>query len=146
MLRRWLLVTACCCVVGCSDGERTARDPDEFDLYEAVLRRLASVPPTDSKGARVVCYVSLGGEDLPEGLWARFRGHSPSVEPASRYRADNRAIAAHIVSIRREVQWLDADHPQVFVLTYPAAEPPKCGTPYPVALRRHEGRWVVVDQ
>jgi hypothetical protein len=146
MLSRLLVVTACWSLIGCSEGEPATPDGADLDLYEPVLRKLVSGPAMDANGMKIVYYVSLGDEDSPEKLLARFRGHKPPVEPASHYRPDNRAVAAHMVRFQQEVQWLDADHPRVFVLSYPAAETLKCGTPYPVALRRDGNRWVVEDQ
>lgn len=137
---RLCLAAACVAAIGCSGGLLSI-DPPEYDLYEAALRQVATGPANDAGGARVVYYVEVDGAG-PAGLFARFRGSAPAVEPASGYRKDDATVAAHLVHVQGEVQWQATDRARVFVRSHRADQVLDCGTPWPIPLRKVGGRWV----
>jgi hypothetical protein len=55
---------------------------------------------------------------------------------------DDATVAAHLVHVQGEVQWLSPEQPRVFVRSHRADETLRCGTPWPIPLKRENGRWV----
>jgi len=136
---RLCLAAASVAAIGCPGG-LISTDPPEFDLYEAALRQVATGPANDAGGARVVYYAAVDGAE-PAGLFARFRGSAPAVEPASSYQKGDATVAAHLVHVQGEVQWQATDRARVFVRSHRADQVLDCGTPWPIPLRKEIGRW-----
>jgi hypothetical protein len=127
-------------------GKMPTGSPPEFDLYEPVVRSL--LPRAAAAGPRrPVVYIGLPEGDSAEAFCRRFRGQPVAVRPWSGDGKDAPGDAAYLIHIQEvsgaKVQWEGLHQARVFVLDYPARQPPTCGTPYPVRVRREGGRWVV---
>jgi hypothetical protein len=132
---------------GPSGGKALTGSPPEFDLYEPVVRSLLPRAAAAAGPGRPVVYVGLPEGDSAEAFCRRFRGQPVAVRPLSGDGKDSAGQGAYLIYINEvsgaKVQWEGSHQARVFVLDYPARQPPTCGTPYPVRVRREGGQWVV---
>jgi hypothetical protein len=145
-----LLVWLCALLPGgSSGGTRPFGSLPELDLYEPVVRFLLPRAAAAAGAKRPVVYIGLPDAESAGQFCDRFRGQPVAVLPWSGDPAQVPGEAAYFIRIStvsgEKVQWEGPDQARVFVLDYPVARPPDCGTPYPVRVRREGGRWAVVE-
>ena len=117
----------------------------ELDLYEPVVRHLLPRAQSAAAGKAPAAYVSLpGGADV-EKFCRRFQGGPVPVLPLPAKVEDDPGRAAYIIEIKGTSGGMKGEV-RAMILDYPATSPPRCGTPYPVPLRREGGRWLVVER
>jgi hypothetical protein len=123
-------------------------DPPEWELYAAVVSHVAPRVKDNVKGATVVL-VALPEGNATEKFCGRFKDQAIPVRPFPR---DGKfdPKGAYLIQIQdisgEKYQKQGADGARVFLRAFPADEPQKCGTPYPVVLRRIDGRWKVAEK
>jgi hypothetical protein len=134
---------------GAIGGIPPGGSPTEFDLYEPVVRFLLPRAAAAAGDKRPAIYVLLPEEGSAEEFCRRFHGQAIAVLPWSGDLAPAPGEAAYLIRISHvsgeKVQWEGPDQGRVFVLDYPVGQTPKCGTPYPVRVRRAGGQWAVVE-
>jgi hypothetical protein len=148
MSRAAILIACVVLTSGCGErpegGFGAAAGAPEWELYEPVVRFLL---PRAEKAKAAVVRLSL-----PEGsdtaLFCRRFAEAPvPVRPAPAERPEPDAYLIRIYDVSGErVQWQGPDNARVFVLDHSASETLRCGTPYPIPLRREGNRWVVADR
>jgi hypothetical protein len=151
MTRRILPLFCLLLPLGCSN--RSSDDPlgpdgkpAEWQLYEPVVRHLL---PRAGAGAQAA-YVSLPDGAPADEFCQRFKDQPIAVLPFPGNGQGAVPAGAYIINIQsisgQKFQREGPDRARVFVLDHPAGEALKCGTPYPVPLRRANGRWTVREE
>jgi hypothetical protein len=142
MIRRCLLVAIVLLPAGCSGNPGDPEAAPEADAREAVVRYLLP-RATKAGGERAIAYLQMNDRAEAERFCARLRDQPVAVRP---YPEDGQLPAepgAYVVRVSDV--YGGVNEARVMVLDYPASAPPRCGTPYPVRVRRDADRWVVVD-
>ena len=95
-------------------------------------------------------YVSLPDGAPADEFCQRFKDQPIAVLPFPGKVQGAVPAGAYVINIQSisgaKYQREGPDRARVFVLDYPAGETLKCGTPYPVPLRRENGRWKVREE
>jgi hypothetical protein len=155
MIRRLLLALPFLLLAGCSGGgfggdsgagsSENAGGSPELDLYEAVVRHLLPRAQEAAGEKRPAVHVFLPpGADM-EKFCRRFEGGPVPVLSRLADAAGDPDQSAYLIRIDGSGSGA-AGEVRVFVRDYPASETPRCGTPYPISLRRQGDRWVVADR
>jgi hypothetical protein len=147
MIRRFLLVVPFLLLAGCSGGDsaENAGASPELDVYEAVVLYLLPRAEAAAEGKPAVVHVSLPPEVDAEKFCRRFQGRPVPVLPRSADSDGDPGRAAYVIRISGSESGT-AGQVRVFVLDHPASQPPRCGTPYPLPLRRQADRWVIAER
>jgi hypothetical protein len=147
MARRWLFVVVALVPAGCSDSNPSGGS-QEMDAYEAAVRFVLPRAAQAAGNKRPVVYLDLEDKDAAKQLCRRFKDHAFPVIPLESKPRQAPGQAAYVIRISavsgEKVQWEGPDQARVFLLDHPAGETLKCGTPYPVRVRRQGARWKVV--
>src|SRR5262245_56113451 len=148
MSRAAILMACVLLTSGCGDrpggGFGGIVGPAEWELYEPVVRYLL---PRAEKAKATVVRISLPEGGDRELFCRRFADAPVPVRAAPAERPEPDAYLIRIADVSGEkVQWEGPDNARVFVLDHPASETLRCGTPYPIPLRREAGRWVIADR
>ena len=153
MLRHFLLLACAVITAGCAEnnpinGPVNNGGNKDSDLFEAVVRHVIPRAEREAGGKKPVVYVELPDGAPAADFCRRFEGQRVPVRPLVGDPKAKPGEAAYLVrfsSVSGEnVQWEGTDQGRVFLLDYPAGQSLKCGTPYPMRLRKNAGRWEVV--
>jgi hypothetical protein len=133
MLRIGLLV-GCLVVAGCSFAPGSGSDP--YGPPEAVVKFLLP------RAAGATVYIALPDGDPPAEFLGRFANNPTPVLAGSKVPAAG-GPAGYSIKIHG-MNWDGPDTYRIFVLDHPTGEVLKCGTPYPIVVKKQAGVWTVI--
>lgn len=133
------------------------RRQEELDIWESVLRHQFDFYSSYQGYRAPVFYLETrDGEDLPPELMARFRGHTPPVEPASAFEKTDQQVVEMGNSVQGipmgnringlffdvgEVEWQNNTYVTVYGSYY---EGSLSASGWTYCLVKEQGQWVIV--